>query len=160
MNPVPIMPALSWLIRMRRIWVSAVGWQVHLAGTQLVIPGEINPLEQAFRFDIEHLDIPSLEIYLLFSCLDTLAGQPVHTDFGVWLPKQVTGEALTVEEVQQLYERYQDEQGVSRNLRALFYALPYALKTWVSSHVRIGRIQSKHVDWEQNEEKLLRHLFD
>lgn len=73
----------------------------------------------------------ALELYLLVTCLDTLAGQPTFKPFDEWLRDQSV-EITNLEIVTDLYEEYQDLFGVRRNLKRLFLGLPDSAKEWIT----------------------------
>ena len=83
-------------------------------------------------------EIPALEIYLLFTCLDTLASKP-YDEFDSWLRKQnfPANEILSVEQVISLYQKYKQEFGVTKNIKKLFGGIPEAGKIWLAEHVII-----------------------
>jgi hypothetical protein len=86
----------------------------------------------------EDADLPSLEIYLLFSCIDTLAQPPSYKAFPAWLKEQPEIEDLiNVGRIEQLYRRYSKEYGVGSNIRRVFDELPQPTVEWLSGKVRI-----------------------
>ena len=83
-------------------------------------------------------EIPTLEIYLLCTCLDTLAGKS-HMEFDTWLELQnaSSGKQFGVAQIIELYRKYKDEYGIGKNIKKLFINLPLAVKLWLSNHVII-----------------------
>lgn len=72
----------------------------------------------------------ALELYLLVTCLDTLAGKSVFVHFDKWIrAKQL--ESTNVEEFICLYQDYQNQFGIRKNLKQLFAQLPLCAKEWV-----------------------------
>jgi hypothetical protein len=83
--------------------------------------------------------IPSLEIYLLFTCLDTLAGSK-HLGFPEWLESQLQDEKLSKTEIVNYYKKYKKECGVGSNLRRLFENLPDVTIDWLSNNAVFRRV--------------------
>lgn len=83
--------------------------------------------------------IRSLEIYLLFTCLDTLAGSQ-HLEFPEWLESQLEDEKLSKEEIVDCYKKYKKECGVGSNLRRVFDNLPDVTIDWLSNNAVFRRV--------------------
>jgi hypothetical protein len=61
------------------------------------------------EFLINQVELPALEIYLLVTCLDTLAGQAVHKRFPDWLKQQPDLGQIGLEEISTLFAEYEEE---------------------------------------------------
>lgn len=125
---------------------------------------EISAYYQPFRrhqdsFELERIELPSIEIYLLCSCIDTLAGSPSHVDFRDWVKKQTHVHCSGVEEICDLYARYTEEHGVSKPIRLLFTNLPQAAKAWLSSNVIIRPADEPLIVGQQDTDELLALLY-
>jgi len=86
---------------------------------------------------LTRVELPSIEIYLLCTCLDILAGRSAYKDFGSWLKTQANVTNINLDDVVRLFAQYQAEYGVSRNLRNLFATLPASTKDWLVDNVAI-----------------------
>src|SRR5574341_362598 len=122
-----------------------------------------NPYDEPYYFILFGRDLPSLEIYLLFTCLDTLAGPAQYIEFPIWLKKQLGSEHLSLScgDVAEYHDQYKIEHGIGRNLRDLFNNLPPSVKGWLSSNVRIGYTQNNEevICWKEKDQ-LPRYLCD
>lgn len=97
-----------------------------------------NPFQGPYEdFELAEIELPALEVYLLFTCIDTLAGQATYLDFRDWLTTRVHPDSMSTTDVTALYELYQDQFGVGRNIRGVFAALPEAVTTWLANNVMI-----------------------
>ena len=105
------------------------------------------------------VELPSIEVYLLCTCLDTLAGQAGHVDFVTWLHDKATSESLTLNEIRRAYSQYQEEQGVGRNLRHLFETLPQVTKVWVAQNVRLAPFKRQRSSENEGHETLIKELY-
>jgi len=83
--------------------------------------------------------IRSLEIYLLFTCLDTLAGSQ-HLGFPEWLESRLEDEKLSKKEIVDCYKKYKRECGVGSNLRRVFNNLPDVTIDWLSNNAVFRRV--------------------
>jgi hypothetical protein len=54
--------------------------------------------------NLAYVELPSLEIYLLLTCLDTLAGDPEWPSFDRWLKKHPVDCSLNTEGILDLFE--------------------------------------------------------
>jgi hypothetical protein len=108
---------------------------------------------------LNYVELPSVEVYLLCTCLDTLAGQADHVDFVTWLGDKATSESLTLNEIQHAYSQYQEEQGVGRNLRHLFETLPQGTKTWLAENVRLRPFKRQRSSENEGHETLMKELY-
>lgn len=136
----------------RRIWLT------------LKLRYEANVFRAPFESSEERMalnlyELPAIEIYLLVTCLDTLAGQPTHVDFRDWLRAQSGITNLTVEQVIHLYKNYNDKYGVSKNLRALFDNLPQCTKDWLSHNVAVYEIDQHLPSKDQDPNLLVKLLY-
>jgi hypothetical protein len=99
---------------------------------------------------------PSLEIYLLATCLDTLAGKPSsYKDFDKWLEDQAIEENVSVTQVSKLFKDWRQEYGVNQTLKALFDRLPCTLITWLSANVQFR----KYSGTPNLNRKLFKYIF-
>jgi len=123
-----------------------------------------NPMEgYEEELAITTAELPSLEVYLLFTCLDTLAGQ--NLDFKAWLHRQPKVSGLDTSGIVQLYDQYLKEYGVTRNLLRLFENLPQSVKSWLVTNVIIQRQLPDQDPFSALKAKkepdvLIRRLFD
>ncbi|HEU5378135.1 MAG TPA: hypothetical protein VFV38_22150 [Ktedonobacteraceae bacterium] len=122
----------------RRVWLTFVmRYQVFYR-----IPFE-NPNDE---WVFHYVELPSLELYYLFTCIDTLASKG-HMSFPDWLRQEsvrqsynLDGSVLTPDEVISLYQKYEDGYGINRNLRKLFNNLPSSLIEWLARVVTVRKI--------------------
>ena len=106
---------------------------------------------------VAYTEKPSLEIYLLATCLDTLAGKSSgYKDFSDWLEEQKISENLSVAKVLTLFDCWRQEYGVSRALKALFDGLPQTVITWLSSYIKFER----YTGTSTLNRKLFKYIFD
>jgi len=110
------------------------------------------------EYNLRRVELPSIEVYLLCTCLDTLAGKPTYKSFENWLKEQPNIIDLGLKEIAHLHSQYLDEHGVSRNLKALFRTLPQSAKDWLASNVVIRRSDQPLSPDQQNVDKLLKRL--
>lgn len=111
------------------------------------------------EYNLRYVELPSIEVYLLCTCLDTLAGQPVHRNFKDWIRDQPSVTCLGLEEITHLYAQYEEEYGVSRNLRSLFRNLPRSVKDWLATNVRIRRSDQFLPAGERDADELVNRLY-
>lgn len=79
-----------------------------------------NPCEASYdQFLLVNDELPAIGIYLLVTCLDTLAGKAQFVDFPDWLKYQPSITTKYKEEIINLYNRYKNDFGVGKNLRLL-----------------------------------------
>ncbi len=90
-------------------------------------------VEGVHRYSTE---LAALELYLLVTCLDTLAGSR-FVPFDVWWTRQDFNGLLEPTAVVDRYAMYQEEHGVGRSLRRLFAGMPTALKAWLCANVQV-----------------------
>ena len=53
------------------------------------------------EYSLRHIEVPSIEVYLLWTCLETLAGKPVHKNFKDWIKEQPNIMDLGLENITQ-----------------------------------------------------------
>lgn len=100
-------------------------------------------------------ELNALEVYLLFTCLDALAGAG-YQPFDRWLREADPTGPFSMEDIVGLYTDYQNEQGVTNRLRNLFGSLPRAIKEWLAENVAVTRGASLlGTDFEGHDEDLL-----
>ncbi len=119
-----------------------------------------NPFEAPYdRFILTHDELPAIGIYLLVTCLDTLAGKAQFVDFRDWLKDQPDVTDLNLEGIIGLYTRYMGEYGVGKNLRALFDNLPLCTKEWLAKNVVIREIDQPLSVEGQDPNLLVKRLY-
>jgi hypothetical protein len=111
------------------------------------------------KYALNDVELPSIEVYLLCTCLDSLAGRADHVEFITWLSDKVTGESLTLSEIQRAYSQYQEEQGVGRNLRHLFETLPQVTKSWLAQNVRLAPFKRQRSLENEGHDTLMKELY-
>ena len=125
---------------------------------ELVLPS--NPFASSTEdYSLRYVELPSMEVYLLCTCLDTLAGKSVYRNFKDWIREQPDTTELGLDDITRLYSQYEDEYGVGRNLKALFKTLPETAKDWLASNVVIRRADLPLAPEQQSPEKLLNRLY-
>ncbi len=136
----------------RRLWLTLkLRYEVAFYRSPFAWSGE--------EFHLTNVELPSIEIYLLCTCLDTLAGRPDYKDFGEWLQAQENVAGLDVDRVTGLYDRYKEEYGVGRNLRNLFENLPQSVKAWLANNVVIRRSNQPLATTGQDTNVLAKQLY-
>jgi hypothetical protein len=107
--------------------------------------------------DLQMNYLPNIELYLLCTCLDTLAGKDKgHKDFDAWIKeKHDENSNLPVSEVISLYQLYRDEYGIGSNLRKLFKNLPSPAQIWLSQNVKFQKHEQEIAQEELNLEEFL-----
>lgn len=119
-----------------------------------------NPFPWRYEeYSLRHVELPSIEVYLLCTCLDTLAGKPVHKNFKDWIEEQPNTNNFGKEDIKSLYSQYEAEYGVGKKLRDLFKNLPQSVKVWLASNVAIRRSDQPLAPERQNVDKLLDRLY-
>src|SRR6266508_1403420 len=119
-----------------------------------------NPYASEYEeYRLTLIELPSIEIYLLVTCLDTLAGKPSYVDFSKWLDEQTIPDDLDRSKVKQIYEQYKEEYGVSKNLKNLFQRLPTVAKDWLANNVAIWKPGQPMLTNEQDRDQLIKLLF-
>jgi hypothetical protein len=119
-----------------------------------------NPLRSSEEdYLLRSVELSSIEVYLLCTCLDTLAGRPRHKPFRQWVAEQPDVTGLDADAIADLYDRYQEEYGVGRNLRALFSALPLAAKEWLADNVAIHPAGAPFAVPTENVDELIDRLY-
>lgn len=149
----------------QRLWAS-IFLRHHMRGRlSIAQPG------QAVAFDtllFHAAELPSLEIFYLFGCLDTLASTS-YQRFPDWLRSkavrerlQLDGRSMSVDDLITIYDAYEGECGVGSNLRRLFSDLPAAVSTWLADNVRVVPTDEDpplHDDGSQPPEHVTHHLY-
>jgi hypothetical protein len=119
-----------------------------------------NPLALKYKeFNLQFEELPSIEVYLLCTCLDTLAGQGEYTSFDEWLENQNIKEGLAITDVISLYNQYADECGIGKNLHRLFTNLPECFKNWLASNVKLVQEGKPLLDNEIDKAQLVDNLY-
>lgn len=130
---------------------------------------EIGFRENPFRsreedYLLRSVELSSVEVYLLCTCLDTLAGRPRYKPFPKWIAEQPAVTAVDAEGIASLYGRYEEEYGVGRNLRTLFRNLPDPAKDWLAANVAVQRVDlamaAETLDSDKLVERLYRYFYD
>jgi hypothetical protein len=85
--------------------------------------------------NLAYVELPSLEIYLLLTCLDTLAGDPKWSSFDKWLKEHPVDCNLNTEGILDLFELWREDHGPRRTIRKLFEGLPSCVTDWLSEHI-------------------------
>jgi hypothetical protein len=111
------------------------------------------------EISLSDVEFPSIEIYLLCTCLDTLAGRSDYKDFGEWLKAKDIASKLEVSEVVCLYVQYKEEYGVGRSWRKLFNDLPQSVNIWLANNVVIRRSNQPPVARDQDTSVLVKRLY-
>lgn len=117
----------------------------------------------------------ALQIYLLCTCFDTLAGQSSHKRFDVWArekdddslqsnPKPESNQELAIWyklTTKRLFEEYLDDYGVVRNFRRMFNELPDVLQHALTDSFTVIRENETTEHWnELPPDKKLRRIVD
>ena len=114
----------------RRVWLTLV------LRYQTII--RRSPFESPYDWImLSRWELPSIEVYLLCTCLDTLAGKSDYRTFWQWLNTRAIDRALTMNEIGGLHAQYMEEYGVGLAFRRLFDNLSTAVKIWLASNVSI-----------------------
>jgi len=109
-------------------------------------------------------EIPSIEVFYLFSCIDTLA-QGSYLAFPDWLNKlsEKEGEmSLDIPKVISLYNDYEADYGVGSNLKKVFFErIPLSLRLWLKDNIRIKKIGDETLpdDLENDPDMVMNHLY-
>jgi hypothetical protein len=111
------------------------------------------------EFALTNTELPSMEIYLLCTCLDTLAGKTDYKDFGDWLRAHQGTAYWNVDTVLRSYDCYKDEYGVGRNLRRLFDNLAQDVRVWLADNVVIRQSDQPLVIVGQDVTVLVKWLY-
>lgn len=114
---------------------------------------------QGEEYSLRHVEIPSMEVYLLCTCLDTLAGRAVYKNFKDWIKEQPDIENLGLKEITALYSQYEEAYGIGRNLRSLFRNLPKSAKDWLIENVVIRKAGQPIIVEHRNADMLLDRLY-
>ena len=85
--------------------------------------------------NLAYVELPSVEVYLLVTCLDTLAGEPKWPRFDGWLQKSPTVCGLNTKGIIDLFELWRKDHGPRRTMRKLFEGVPPCVAVWLSENV-------------------------
>lgn len=136
----------------RRLWVTQkLRYEMSVQSNPFISPED--------EFELLYTEIPALEIYLLVTCLDTLASPSQHLDFLAWFKKQPQAECIDSASVENVYKNYSSEYGVGHNLRMMFSDLPTSLKNWLSSYIKFEEVVQNFEEKPQDIDKLIKHLY-
>lgn len=126
----------------RRMWVTHTLRYLTEIKVSVFGPGE--------TVQLELFDIPALEVYLLFTCIDALANKN-HCNFYEWLKGQIgKDEALNIETIKILYyKQYEPTKGIGANIRRLLENLPEQTQQWLSEHIKIQKLDRRVAKGEQ-----------
>ncbi len=105
-------------------------------------------------------EIPTLEIYLLCTCLDTIAGKSEYREFDTWVKeKKFSSDNLfNISQVIDLHNEYQNEYGINKNLKKLFSSLASEVKSWLIEHVVIQQEANPNISFATSSDKLVAQL--
>lgn len=138
--------------------------------------------ESAFSTTWVRIQGDALQLYLLCTCLDALAGQTEYRQFHEWVGQKdqmpLLEELLAPENLpaglspkwfaettSELGEKWLDEYGVSRGFRDFIFDLPEPLcRELISSYAIIKEPQEKTTDWEgfsakERLKRVVRYLY-
>jgi hypothetical protein len=124
-----------------------------------------NPLGSTGEgYILRDVELPSIEVYLLCTCLDTLAGKPTYKCFDKWITQQPDVTAVDRKGIVNLVDRYKEEYGVGSNFRRLFTNLSDGTKDWLANNVAIRRsgqpLEPEMQDVDRLVERLCRYFYD
>lgn len=123
----------------------------------------------------ESFQSDALQIYLLCTCFDTLAGQFSHKQFDNWVSEigedllqtslnSESNQELTIwykQTTKRLFEKYLQDYGVARNFRRLFNELPDILRISLIDSFTVIREKETNEDWNgMPPERKLRRIVD
>jgi hypothetical protein len=92
-----------------------------------------------YEFRIEYLELSSLEVYLLLTCIDTLSGEPDYSQFDQWSSDNLEDRTYTKDEIIKRFREYRNDFGPRSTIRQEFLNLPEAHKEWIKQNVAILR---------------------
>lgn len=119
-----------------------------------------NPFEAPYDYFVLVRDeLPAIGIYLLVTCLDTIAGKAQFMDFRDWLKDQHIITTTNKEEIINLYTLYVNDFGVGKNLRDLFDNLPSITKEWLAKNVVFREIEQPFPLGSQPLDQLGKRLY-
>lgn len=124
----------------------------------------------------EKVQAEALQVYLLCTCFDTLAGQSKFKRFDEWVDEKDEEELIQTqwtatsvfelaakykETTRELYNRYLEDHGVARNFRRFFNELPEVLQNELVNSYAIVKEGEPNEDWlKMPKEKRLRRIED
>lgn len=135
-----------------------VAWRVWLT-LQLRYRAKFSPnfaLRGKDSLNLAYAELPSLEVYLLITCLDTLASKPKWPNFDRWLKERTPVCNLNTERVLELFELWRDEHGPRRTVRRLFEGLPSCAVDWLSEYI----VFQKGSEETSVSTKLFKYFYD
>lgn len=132
---------------------------------------------------LDGFDRDALEVYLLCTCLDTLAGRDNYVDFPDWLKtskevhsgvtekeaylreqfnsQKVFSKKLYKSILERLINIYLDNYGVRRNIHTLIRNLPEKIKQELSTSYKILKVNNTTEKWENmSVDQRLKVIFD
>ena len=150
-----------------------VAWRMMVANiiryqVRFHVPFDVDESWALSQFN--HEELPSLELFYLFGCLDTLAGLD-HMQFPAWLQLEDQAGRLNLDEkmdvarLSSIFAAYQQHHGVGSRLRFVFGTLPAATAAWLFANVAIYRtsadqdnfLDTSHRRKLQDPTKILNH---
>lgn len=136
----------------RKSLLGRVAWRVWITlKLRYEVAFRSHPFVVNDSYELTRFEIPSLEVYLLVTCLDTCAGQK-YQQFPEWLKQQSPSRCSSQDDCLALFEQWREDFGSRRNLKNLFIGLPLTVKDWLSSNIVIQRA-NKEFDPESIEQK-------
>ncbi len=110
-------------------------------------------------YSLDYVELPSIRVYLLCTCLDTIAGKHKHVDFDQWLKSQSGVTGLDIDGMTKLYKQYKEEHGTGKNLRSLFENLPQSARNWLENNVILRRSNLYSTVSDQDKRQLVKRLY-
>jgi hypothetical protein len=122
-----------------------VAWRMWIAQIlRYQVMPRVRPWSSRDDFDrLVAIEWPSLEIYLLFNCLDTLAPNVARKNFPEWIKAQNNIPCLNQDEIAEQYMEWTKEYGVGAKLRGLFTHLPDGMITWLTDNMIVQRAKDE-----------------
>lgn len=106
----------------------------------------------------EWKDLPSLEVYLLFTCIDALAGPPKYKDFKFYVNENAGRFRLFIRGIDWVYDEYMEKYGTGNNLRKIIFGLPDSAKSWLLKNVSIY-YEKAPLEIGSDPDELLKEIF-
>jgi hypothetical protein len=104
-------------------------------------------------------ELPSLQIYLYCTCMDTLAGKEKYLKFHEWLKMQDLSN-LDGTKIDEYYKSYNKTEGNREGFRRLFNGLSPQVKTWLNTNIAIQKSNEYEVLIERDQDDFLRRLIE
>jgi hypothetical protein len=142
-----------------RLRLTRVAWRARAAlmlRYQVVVRHDRRLVNQRWQFVFQ--DLPMLETYLLFTCLEALAAR-AYRPFPKWLEENFDTKVWTLDDMRIRYVEYQDACGVTKNIKRLFDELPRDVKSWLMRHVALESRSAPFQEPETDETKILGALY-